>query len=203
MSVDLDPKHKVFLSHSGKQKDFVEQLYLDLQRLDRYVFFDKDPNSLPIGEDFPRLIFKAIQQCHVGVVILSDEFFTSKWPMMELVAMVEEARKREFSFKIIPVFLHSLLQDICEDSPKLIEWQSLWKKWALGNPKRINVKEWEDSLKYLRSTNGLKYIVYDKLGEVRFREVIIDAICTVVPPEIKLEVSHIQGRSRICEVSGE
>ena len=37
----LEPKHKVFLSHSGAQKDFVEQLCVDLQRLDRYPFIDK------------------------------------------------------------------------------------------------------------------------------------------------------------------
>jgi hypothetical protein len=56
-------------------------------------------------------------------------------------------------------------------------------------------------VKYLRPINGLKGIVYDKLGEVEFRKVITEAICKAVPSEVKFEMSHIQGSSRLCEVS--
>ncbi|KAG0620243.1 hypothetical protein M758_4G201100 [Ceratodon purpureus] len=70
----LEHKHKIFLSHSGAQKDFVEQLCIDLEGCDRYPFFDKRQCSLPIGEEFPKLIFDAIRQCQVGVVILSEDF---------------------------------------------------------------------------------------------------------------------------------
>ena len=83
----------MFLSHSGAQKDFVEQLCVDLQRWDRYPFFDKLRSSLPIGERFPKRIFDAIEQCPVGVVVLSEEFFMSKWPMLELHAMVKKHKE--------------------------------------------------------------------------------------------------------------
>ena len=79
----LKAKHRVFLSHSGSQKAFVEHLCVQLERCYRFPFLHKRRESLPIGENFPRHIFDAIRQCHVGVVI----FFSSKWPMMELVAM--------------------------------------------------------------------------------------------------------------------
>ena len=69
----------------------MEQLCVDLERYDRYLFFDKLCNSLPIGEKFPKLIFDAIEQCEVGVLILSKEIFIkSKWPMLELDAMVKK-----------------------------------------------------------------------------------------------------------------
>jgi hypothetical protein len=192
----LHSKHKIFLSHSGAQKDFVEQLCVDLERCDRYPFFDKRSDSLPIGENFPQHIFDAIRQCRVGVVILSEEFFTgSKWPMIELAAMVKEANMREFSFKIMPMFLCISLHQF-RDNCKRKEWLSYWEGLALED-KRINVQEWGDALKYLHPLNGM---VYDGLGEVKFRKAIIDEICRVVPSEMRLEDSHIQGRSRICKV---
>lgn len=56
--------------------------------------FEKSRSSLPIGEPFPNLIFNAIEQCAVGVVVLLEEFFTkSKWLMLELVAMMKEIKK--------------------------------------------------------------------------------------------------------------
>ncbi|KAG0590564.1 hypothetical protein KC19_1G109900 [Ceratodon purpureus] len=113
--VVLERKHKVFLSHSGAQKAFVEHLCLELEAHCRYPFFDKRHNSLPIGENFPQHIFDAIQQCYVGVVILSEEFFTSKWPMMELMAMVEEIGKRKSNLKIFPVFFGTTLKEF--DNP--------------------------------------------------------------------------------------
>jgi len=45
-------KHNVFLSHSGVQKNFVEQLCVDLQRAQQSPFFDK---HLPRGEAFARV----------------------------------------------------------------------------------------------------------------------------------------------------
>jgi hypothetical protein len=69
-----ETKHKIFLSHSGAQKNFVADLYADLMRCDRHPFFDRSRSSLPIGDKFPNLIFEAIEQCEVGVVVLFEEF---------------------------------------------------------------------------------------------------------------------------------
>ncbi|KAG0560026.1 hypothetical protein KC19_10G148400 [Ceratodon purpureus] len=196
----LQPKHKVFLSHSSFQKGFVEHLCVELEGCYRFPFFDKRRESLPIGEDFPRHIFDAIQQCHVGVVILSEEFFTSKWPMTELVAMYErvlhEVEKGKSDFKVIPVFFRTSPK-VLDDLGKCSEWLSCWHELAEKNSKRVQVEKWEDALKYLRKLNGL---IYDGLSEVRFVKEVVDEICKLVPPEIRMEDSHIQGRSRLCNV---
>ncbi|KAG0606318.1 hypothetical protein M758_9G131300 [Ceratodon purpureus] len=198
--VALQPKHKVFLSHSGFQKGFVEHLCEELEGCYRFPFFDKRRESLPIGEDFSRLIFDAIQQCDVGVVILSDEFITSKWPMMELVAMhervLDEVEKGKSKFKVIPVFFRTSPKDL-DDHDKCDQWLSCWLKLAKENPKRVQVGKWEAALKYLRKLNG---VVYEGFGEVKLVKEIVDEICKVVPAEIKMEDSHIQGRSRICNL---
>ena len=194
----LKPKHKIFLSHSGAQKDFVEYLCFELERCHRFPFFDKRHDSLPIGENFPPHIFGAIRQCQVGVVILSDEFFTSKWPMMELVAMVDKVERRKSSFKIIPIFLRTSLEEF--DDPNIrMRWLLCWQELAKKDPMRVDVEKCEVALKYIRPINSLIY----KLGMeiLKFQEKIVDAICEKIPPEIRLEDSHIQGRLCLCKVT--
>lgn len=94
----LEPEHKIFLSHSGVQKEFVEFLCEALESRWHTPFFDKRPSSLPKGETFANLIFRAVEQCEMMVVVISDDYFMSKWPMMELEAFVravEENNKRQ------------------------------------------------------------------------------------------------------------
>lgn len=64
---------------------------------------------------------------------------------------------------------------------------------------RIDMKDWENALKLFGPTNALKF--NSNLGELKFREEIVEAICQLVPPETKLEDFHVQGRSRLCKVS--
>ena len=216
---ELQPKHKVFLSHSSAQKPFVEHLCEKLEECYRFPFFDKRRDSLPIGDDFSQLIFDAIRQCYIGVVILSEDFFTSKWPMMELVAMhdhvLDDARKGKSTFRIFPVFLYTSIKDL-DDSIIRNRWLSCWKNFALENPKRVEVDKCEAALNYLRLTNGL---VYDRQGEAKFKKFekfkklkkckkfknfekeIVDEICKRVPADFMMDDSYIQGRGRICEVS--
>jgi hypothetical protein len=187
----LEPKHKVFLSHSGVQKYFVEQLCVDLERCDRYPFFDKRRYSLPIGRHFPKLIFEAIQLCQVGVVVLSEDFFIrSKWPMLELVAMTKNPK-----LVIIPVFLGVSLKQV-QDSKHRKKWLSIWRGWARKD-KRIDIEGWCGVLKALGPLNSL---VYDGLSEVSFREKIVQVVCDIVLPQTRWKDSHIQGRSRLFQV---
>ena len=184
----------MFLSHSGAQKSFVEQLCVDLERCDRYPFFDRRRYSLPIGENFPKLIFEAIEHCEVGVVILSEEFFTrSKWPMLELVAMTKNSQKNKL--KIIPVFLSISLEQV-KDAKNQKNWQSVWRGWKQKD-KRIDIEGWCEALKALGPINSL---VFDGANEVSFRKKIVEAVCDVVLPEARWKDSHVQGRLRLCKV---
>ncbi|KAG0604044.1 hypothetical protein M758_10G140000 [Ceratodon purpureus] len=192
----LEPKHKVFLSHSGAQKDFAEQLCVDLETFDRYPFFDKRRSSLPIGEGFVKLIFDAIQQCHIGVLILSKDFFTkTKWPMIELVAMVKELEKPDSKIKIIPVFYHISRQDYVDISNRN-QWVLQWEEWA-NEDKRICVEEWKIALAVLKGINSL---VINGIGEVKARKLIVDAVCELLLPETRWDDSHVEGKLRLCEV---
>ena len=167
---------------------------MDFERRDRYPFFDIRHHSLPIGKNFPKLIFEAIEQCEVGVVILSNEFFTqSKWPMLELVAMTKNPK-----LIIIPVYFGVSLKQI-RDPKQQKEWTSIWHSWAKKAKKGrgIDIEEWCGALKSLGPINSL---FYDGISEVSFRDKIATAVCDIVLPETKFEDSHMQGRSRMCKV---
>ncbi|KAG0577398.1 hypothetical protein KC19_5G153200 [Ceratodon purpureus] len=189
--VVLEPKHKVFLSHSGAQKDFVEQLCIDLETCDRYPFFDKRKSSLPVGMKFPERLFAAIQQSEVGVVVLSEEFFSkTKWPMLELVEMVRSSA----SMIIVPVFL-SITREECRKLESLERWIPRWKEWA-EKDKTIDIEEWKLALKIFGSTTSLSY----KDGEVALRKEVVDAVCELVLPESRWDDSNVEGKDRLCKV---
>jgi len=57
----LESKHKIFWSHSGVQKDFVEHLCKALEDRCHYPFFDRCLDTLPKGKEFLGLIVKVAQ----------------------------------------------------------------------------------------------------------------------------------------------
>jgi hypothetical protein len=130
-------------------------------------------------------------------VVLSKEFFMrSKWPMLELNAMVKEFEKPNSRIKIIPVF-YFISINAFKDLKKRKEWTSQWRNWAL-NDKCVNVEEWERALKVMGSINSLE--LKEGCGDVKLREDIVAEVCGLVPCETRWDDSHIQGRSRSCKV---
>jgi hypothetical protein len=192
----LEPKHSIFLSHSGAQKSFVEQLCLDIERHDRYPFFDKWRNSLSIGCNFPDLIFEAIKQCQVAVVVLSEEFFSqSKWPLLELAALVKR-KTWDPRLIIMPVFL-GLTHAQCRDKLNHDRWMRVWQGWAEVDS-RIDLREWQETLKVFGYTNGIS--LNEMIDEVKCRGEIVQAVCKKVLPRTRWDDSHVQGRSRLSMV---
>jgi hypothetical protein len=188
--------HKIFLSHSGAQKEFVEQLCVDLERRHRYPFFDKRPSSLPKGERFPDLIKAAVAQCKMMVVVVSEEYFTSKWPMIELNGFMQ-ATKKDPTLKILPLFFGLNVGEF-SDGRRQKKWFKKWETMAKDD-KRIEVVEWKESIRWFGGFNGL---VYDRDSNevVAYRKEIVSSICKSIPSDIKYDESHVQGRSKLCQV---
>ncbi|KAG0600824.1 hypothetical protein M758_11G063300 [Ceratodon purpureus] len=192
----LQPKHKIFLSHSGAQKDFVEQLCEDLERFHHFPFFDKREGSLPKGERFPELIFQAAKQCGVAVVVVSEEFFTrTKWPMLELDAFVKAQKERNGYPRILPLFF-KLSRSQCRESARRELWLKVWRGWARGDSK-IVVEDWVNALNVFGPINGLEY---RSEGEVSYRKAARSAIIRLVPPDLQFDTTSYQGSERFCKV---
>lgn len=193
----LQSNHKIFLSHNGAQKDFVEQLCEDLEKRYHFPFFDRRPSSLPKGERFPELILKATKQCEMAVVVISEEYFLSKWPMIELHAFVQARLTSNTNLKILPLFYGLSVKEFTNEKRRL-HWFKKWEDWAKIDS-RINFKEWKESLKVLASFNGIEYNP-DSRGVQAYRENIVSNICLEIPSDIKWDDSHVQGRSKLCKV---
>ena len=194
----LEPKHKIFISHSGAQKEFAEHLCLALERRGHHPFFDKRPASLPKGRKYPPLIFQAAQQCLVAIVVVSDEYFMSKWPMIELLAFVE-ATKNNSKLSILPLFYRLSLSEVVDERNQG-RWFNQWEIFSKNDAKgRIKVKEWQDALHDLTKFNG---ILYDReVQEIEaYENKVVSAVCKLVPPDKKWDDSHVQGKVGILKV---
>ncbi|GLJ38305.1 hypothetical protein SUGI_0779990 [Cryptomeria japonica] len=117
----------IFLGHSGTQKNFTEQLWVDLQDQNRHAFIDTQ--SLPHGKGFSHHIYEALAKCQVGVFVLSEEFFSkSIWPMHELHFFLQ-MNSRENSY-LLPLFF-GISPDNLKDPENERRWVRIWEDWAI------------------------------------------------------------------------
>ena len=70
------PSHRVFLSHSSKDKPFVRELYRRLTRDGVSCFFDAD--SIGWGDNWVRVLERALDECEFVVFVLSPDFCNSE-----------------------------------------------------------------------------------------------------------------------------
>lgn len=102
---------KVFISHSSKDKVFVDRLVSDLQAKEISVWYDKF--DLTIGESIPGKINEGIAAAKYFIIVLSPDAVSSPWVREELNAALMKQIASKGTF-LIPV----LLQD-CSIPPLL------------------------------------------------------------------------------------
>jgi len=180
---EMECKHTIFLSHSGAQKNFVEQLCEDLERAKMSAFFDRRPESLPKGEVFAPHIFQAADQCDLAVVVVSEDYFSrGKWPMLELCAFVKSSKPKV----ILPLFFGLSFRDFSNPERRKL-WFETWQAWAEADA-RIRVEDWKMALKELDRRNGLHYV--EVLGEVDFRKDVVRAAYAITQKILQEKVNR-------------
>jgi len=104
-----DQPYRVFLSHSGKDKNFVRELYRRLTRDGVACFFDIE--SIGWGQNWVRALERALDECEFVVFVLSPDFCNSEWVEVERTSSIADdpaALKR----KVRPLMLRP-----CRDLP--------------------------------------------------------------------------------------
>jgi hypothetical protein len=217
---ELEPRHDLFLSHSGIDKDFTGLLAKLLDGAGYFLFFDKDRRSLPPGEDVRHTLFAAARQCRVLIVILSESFFTySEWPMLELSAFVE-AKKEKSDVSILPVYLGLTREKFAKGEDKLSkdkinrdDWYSIWAKWKEDETKgqdksmesgkpAIDIGKWKEALELLDAISG-KYTSCEYTQISGFQGLLDETlreVCGRIAPRIAFSDSAVQGKERLCNV---
>ena len=185
-TVQPQSKHKIFLSHSGADKTFVRHLCEHLERVHHFPFFDVRDDSLPKGKKFPQLIFQAAQQCQLAILVVSEDFFTSKWPMLELASFVEAQTSNNPRLEILPLFYGLTVAQLREPG-RQDRWFKEWEKLAGSDTSgRICTSKWKAALKVVGTSNGLEFAVYGQ-NEVEYIKKIVATTCILVPRRYEVE----------------
>ncbi|KAG0624136.1 hypothetical protein M758_3G226900 [Ceratodon purpureus] len=193
-----EQKHSIFLSHSGAQKAFVRRLRDALVRNAYHPFFDEDPDSLPRGEPFVQHLKVAARLADVAIVVLSDEFLSSKWPMVELAIFIEEQMRRKSDLgcrqlNIFPLFMGLSVEEF-RNPERRLGWLNKWHELAATDT-RIDASKWEEALGVLGGINGVKYS--DFKNEEQYINCIVSAIFKLVPPDLRWEDTHVKGKLKL------
>lgn len=194
MSMHLSVMHSVFLSHSGFQKAFTERLCLQLESIGYVPFFDIRHHSLPKCERFLPRLLDAAQKCQLAVVVLSEEYVCSPWPMRELSIFVERSKQHGSELKILPLFFELSLKDLVHKE-NLSKWRTRWEDLA---DEGVDVEKFGEALKELSSWDGLEF-KGKNLGEADYLKDIISSICQSVLPLLTSYTSDIVGKNRLCK----
>lgn len=167
--------------------------------MNQYPFFDQDSDSLPKGERFPSLILSAAEQCLLAVVVLSEGYLGSKWPMLELSTFVKSMEGGNSKLKLFPVFYKLSPSDISAERVET-QWRESWMKLVQeGKVSGEEIASWGDAVRELRRFNGMEFSKYGP-SEVKYRKAVVEGICNKVPPVMKHKTDDIRGYGRLCEV---
>ena len=77
---------QIFISHSVKDREIAIQLsgFLESLSNDIEVFCSSDSGAIPVGNDFIRTITTQLKKCDTFLPLLSENYFHSKFCMIEL-----------------------------------------------------------------------------------------------------------------------
>ena len=182
----------------GTQKQFVRRVRDALVRNGYFPSFDEDPECLPKGEFFAPQIKTACELTGVAVLVLSAEFFTSKWPMIELSIFIREQKREEREgrgcMKIFPLFMGFSVKEF-RNIQRQEYWQNKWNEMRIGDDRIVVLKE---ALKVLGGSNGLEYYGY-KNGE-EYVDSIMSSIFNLVTPDVKWDDFYVNGKSKLHQV---
>jgi hypothetical protein len=130
--------YSCFISYSGKDETFANQIYADLQKSGVRCWFA--PHDLPIGEEIRGRIDAAIKLRDKVVLILSEHSIRSGWVKDEVETAFEEEQKRP----------HTVLSPVRLDDAVLTTAEA----WAAKLRRQRHIgdfRRWKDNDAYKQS----------------------------------------------------
>lgn len=135
----------------------------------------------------------------MAVVVLSPEYMTAKWPMMELNAFYMAQSSTRPELILFPVF-YKLEPGDLSDTSKLDAWEEEWRKHQKEDTlDRIDIESWRKAVRQLRGINGLRFSDFGG-SEVSYRAGLVEEVYGKLKPCLGYDLSGIQGCNRLCEV---
>nr|XP_023913530.1 disease resistance protein RPS6-like [Quercus suber] len=143
-------KYDVFLSFCGvdTRKNFTDHLYTALKQKGIVTFRDDD--KLERGKYISTELLKAIEESKYAIIVLSRNYASSRWCLIELAKIVE--CMKDTGLIVLPVFYHVDPSHVRNQAGTLAEAFAKHEK----DPK-INIKDvqaWKDALKEVGNISG-------------------------------------------------
>lgn len=180
---------RFFLSHAGGEdqegKNFPDWLYDEMRSSWKLKYFIKvflDRRCLPKGKRFPEQIMLELQKTEVGVVLITEDFFTRKWPMTELVAFVDSHEKNP-AMRILPLFYKMNAGEV-GNYLRQGTWEEAWTRMSSNGNHPIPVEQCRNAVKKLCETYGIEYVAYNRGHDKEYIKLILKDVGKILWEEI-------------------
>ncbi|XP_050253164.1 disease resistance protein RUN1-like isoform X3 [Quercus robur] len=145
-------KYDVFLSFCRVDtfKNFTDHLYIALRQKGIITFRDDDDEILEQGKYISSQLLKAIEESKYAIIVLSTNYASSRWCLIELAKIVECMKVT--GLIVLPVFYHVDPSHVRNQTGTVAEAFAKHEK----DPK-INIKDvqaWKDALKEVGNISG-------------------------------------------------
>jgi hypothetical protein len=118
VDINSSKKFDIFISHASEDKEvIVRSLAVALQNKNLTVWFDEF--ELKIGDSLRQKIDHGLANSRVGLVVLSQAFFSKGWTNYELDGMVTRSVTGEQI--LLPIWHNISKQEVMEYSPSLAD----------------------------------------------------------------------------------
>lgn len=145
-------KYDVFISFRGEdtRETFIGHLDNALKKQNIKTYTDI---NLPRGEEVGPALVKAIQESHISIVVLSQNYATSKWCLDELLEILE-CRKNHGQV-VMPVFYKADPSNVRHQKESYEKAFAKYERESRGSPSLIEkVLKWRAGLKDAANISG-------------------------------------------------
>ena len=143
-------KYDVFLSFRGEdtRKKFTDHLYRALEQKGISTF--RDDEKLKRGTSIAPELLKAIEESRFAIIILSRDYASSKWCLIELTKIVECMEKT--GLVVLPVFHYVNPSDVRNHRKNFAEAFNNHKKSSKDD--KGNIETWKAALTKVANLAG-------------------------------------------------
>lgn len=145
----------IFLSHSVKDKeiadifkDFLCNLSVEVE-----VFYSSNPGMIEQGTDFVQSIEEALKNCEIFIPLLSENYLSSKYCMIELGYAYSRLVNRRKKYQIFPFSIPPILPSQALLGTPLSRLQTVELNQAEGIYEMVRLLKRKNYLSNIRMTN--------------------------------------------------
>jgi hypothetical protein len=181
---------RFFISHVGggnqEGKIFPDRLHDKMTKSWKRKFFIRvfiDRSILRLDLPFPPQILEELDKTDIGMVLVTPDFFTRKWPMIELVAFVESFERNSNMRRVLPLYYRMTVNQV-RDHLVTGVWDVEWTRMSTRGDHPLSVERCRHAVQTLCCFTGVEYNGDDLGREKEYIKEILKLVGRIVCEEI-------------------